>query len=77
MIEEITTTFVVVRIWDLRRLILPISYFIEKPFQNWTRKSADLLGTGFLYADDSEPVEALRQELFRVLQSSQLWDGKT
>ena len=76
-IEEITTTFVVVRIWDFRRLILPISYFIEKPFQNWTRKSADLLGTVFLYADYSVPVEELRQELFRVLQSSQLWDGKT
>jgi small-conductance mechanosensitive channel len=76
-IEEITTTFVVVRIWDLRRLVLPISYFIEKPFQNWTRTSADLLGTVFLYADYSVPVEELRQELLRVLQSSDLWDGKT
>ncbi len=76
-IEEIKTTFVVVRIWDLRRLVLPISYFIEKPFQNWTRKSADLLGTVFLYADYSVPVEELRQELLRVLQSSELWDGKT
>ena len=76
-IEEITTTFVVVRIWDLRRLVLPISYFIEKPFQNWTRNSADLLGTVFLYADYSVPVEELRQELLRVLQSSELWDGKT
>jgi small-conductance mechanosensitive channel len=76
-IEEITTTFVVVRIWDLRRLVLPISYFIEKPFQNWTRKSADLLGTVFLYADYSVPVEEVRQEFLRVLQSSELWDGKT
>lgn len=75
-IEEITTTFVVVRIWDLRRLILPISFFIEKPFQNWTRKSADLLGTVFLYADYSVPVEEVRQELHRVLQSTELWDGK-
>jgi Mechanosensitive ion channel len=76
-IEEITTTFVVVRIWDLRRLVLPISYFIEKPFQNWTRRSADLLGTVFLYADYSVPVEEVRQELHRVLTSSELWDGKT
>jgi Mechanosensitive ion channel len=76
-VEEITTTFVVVRIWDLRRLVLPISYFIEKPFQNWTRKSADLLGTVFLYTDYSVPVEEVRQELLRILQSSQLWDGKT
>jgi small-conductance mechanosensitive channel len=75
-IEEITTTFVVVRIWDLRRLVLPISYFIEKPFQNWTRKSADLLGTVFLYTDYSVPVEEIRQELHRVLEDSKLWDGK-
>jgi len=75
-IEEITTTFVVVRIWDLRRLVLPISYFIEKPFQNWTRKSADLLGTVFLYTDYSVPVEEIRQELHRILLASKLWDGK-
>ena len=75
-IEEITTTFVVVRIWDLRRLILPISYFIEKPFQNWTRKSADLLGTVFLHADYSVPVEEVRQELHRILRSTELWDGR-
>ena len=56
-IEEITLTYVVVKIWDLRRLILPISYFIEKPFQNWTRVSADLLGTVYLYVDYSVPVE--------------------
>lgn len=75
-IEEITTTFVVVRIWDLRRLVLPISYFIEKPFQNWTRKSADLLGTVFLYSDYTLPVDELRSELHRVLQKTELWDGK-
>jgi hypothetical protein len=75
-IEEITTTFVVVRIWDLRRLVVPISYFIEKPFQNWTRRSADLLGTVFLYTDYSIPVEDVRQELQRVLASSNMWDGK-
>jgi small-conductance mechanosensitive channel len=75
-IEEITTTYVVVRIWDLRRLIVPLSYFIEKPFQNWTRKTADLLGTVFLYTDYTIPVEEVRQEFHRVLESSNLWDGK-
>ena len=75
-IEEITATYVVVRIWDLRRLVLPIIYFTEKPFQNWTRTSADLLGTVFLYVDYTVPVEAIRQELHRVLQDSSFWDGK-
>ncbi len=75
-IEEITLTYVVMRIWDLRRLIIPISYFIEKPFQNWTRISADLLGTVYLYADYTIPVEAVRQELFRILEKSEYWDGK-
>ena len=75
-IEEITLTYVVMRIWDLRRLIIPISYFIEKPFQNWTRISADLLGTVYLYADYTIPVEAVREELFRILEKSDYWDGK-
>jgi hypothetical protein len=75
-IEEITMTYVVVRIWDLRRLILPISYFIDKPFQNWTRNAADLLGTVFLYVDYTIPVDEVREELHRILQSTQLWDGK-
>jgi small-conductance mechanosensitive channel len=75
-IEEITLTYVVVRVWDLRRLVLPITYFIEKPFQNWTRTSADILGTVFLYVDYDVPVDALRQELTRILESSPLWDRK-
>lgn len=75
-IEEITSTYVVVRIWDLRRLILPITYFTEKPFQNWTRTSADLIGTVYLYADYSIPVEEVRQELYRIVKNSELWDGK-
>ena len=75
-IEEITLTYVVVRIWDLRRLIVPITYFLEKPFQNWTRVSADLLGTVFLYADYTVPMQAVRDELQRILQGSELWDGK-
>ena len=75
-IEEINLLFVVVRIWDLRRLVVPITYFIEKPFQNWTRASADLLGSVFLYTDYTVPLDALRQELDRVLEDSKLWDRK-
>ncbi len=76
-IEEIGTTYVVVRIWDLRRLVVPLSYFIDHPFQNWTRTSADLLGTVYVYADYSVPVEEVRQELHRILETSGCWDGKT
>lgn len=75
-IEEITLTYVVVKIWDLRRLILPATYFLEKPFQNWTRTTADLLGTVYVYADYTIPVEPIRQELERILQDSGIWDGK-
>ncbi len=75
-IEEITLTYVVVKIWDMRRLIVPITYFIEKPFQNWTRVSADLLGTVYIYVDYTVPVEAVRAELQKILKDSQLWDGK-
>lgn len=75
-IEEITLTYVVVRIWDERRLVVPISHFIEKPFQNWTRVSADLLGTVFLHVDYRVPVDALREELKRVVEASPHWDGR-
>lgn len=75
-IEEITLTYVVIRIWDLRRLVVPISYFIEKPFQNWTRTSAALLGTVFIYADYTIPVDRVREELDRLLHQSSNWDGK-
>jgi small-conductance mechanosensitive channel len=75
-IESIGTTYVVVRIWDLRRLVLPLSYFIERPFQNWTRVTADLLGTVFLYTDYTVPVDTVRAELHRILESSGMWDGK-
>jgi small-conductance mechanosensitive channel len=76
LIEKITLTFVVVRVWDLRRLVVPISYFLEKPFQNWTRTSADLLGTVFIYADYTVPVKEVRNELTRILQNSPQWDKK-
>ncbi|MEA3368972.1 MAG: mechanosensitive ion channel [Candidatus Ratteibacteria bacterium] len=75
-IEEITLTYVVVRIWDLRRLVIPISHFIEKPFQNWTRISADILGSVFIYADYTVPVKEMRSELTRILEKSPHWDKK-
>ncbi len=75
-IEEIGTTFVVVRIWDLRRLVVPLSHFIEKPFQNWTRQTADILGTIFVYADYTVPVGAVRDKLQEIVKASDLWDGK-
>ena len=75
-IEEINLTYVVVRIWDKRRLILPTTYFIEKPFQNWTRVSADILGTVFIYTDYTVPIDKLREELTRLLKSDKNWDGK-
>jgi small-conductance mechanosensitive channel len=75
-VEEITLTYVVVGIWDQRKLILPINYFIEKPFQNWTRTGAAILGTTFLYLDYTAPVEALRQEFFRLLEDNPLWDQR-
>jgi small-conductance mechanosensitive channel len=76
-IEEINTTYVVVRLWDLRRLIVPLSYFIEKPFQNWTRTTANLLATVLIYADYTAPIQELREELHRILESTELWDKKT
>lgn len=76
-VEEIGTTYVVVRTWDQRRLIVPLSHFIERPFQNWTRSVTDLLGTVFLHTDYTVPVEEVRQELRRLLEASDLWDGKT
>jgi len=75
-IEEITLTYVVVCIWDLRRLVLPITYFLEKPFQNWTRASADVLGTVTLHCDYRVPVAAVRSELQSILAGNELWDGK-
>lgn len=75
-IEEINLTYVVVKIWDKRRLILPTTYFIDQPFQNWTKTSADILGTVFLYTDYKVPFQALRDELTRILNETDLWDGE-
>jgi hypothetical protein len=75
-IEEIRTTYVIVRVWDQRRLMLPLSYFIEKPFQNWTRRTSDLLATVVLYVDYGAPVQELREHFHAILKESHLWDGK-
>lgn len=75
-IEEITLTYVVVRIWDQRRLIIPINYFIERPFQNWTRTTAELLGTVYIYTDYTVPLSEVREELHRILEDSELWDKR-
>ena len=75
-IEEITLTYVVVQLWDQRRLIVPITWFIDRPFQNWSRTSAELLGTVFFYTDYTVNPETLRHELERVVASTPLWDGR-
>lgn len=75
-VEEIALTYVVVRIWDERRLVVPIAHFIEKPFQNWTRTNSELLGSVFLYVDYGVSMERLRDELTRILKASPLWDGR-
>jgi|UPI000308AA0D small-conductance mechanosensitive channel len=76
-IEEINLTYVVVRIWDLRRLVLPITYFTENAFQNWTRNNAQILGSVFLYLDYSMPLEPLRKHFEKVLSETKLWDQQT
>lgn len=75
-VEEITGTYVVFRVWDDRRLILPLQWFIEHPFQNWTRTSASLLGTVFLWVDYATPIEGLRDELRRLCAADPDWDGR-
>lgn len=74
-IEQITATFVVVRIWDLRRLVVPLSYFIERPFENWTRETAALLAPVLLYLDYTAPVEAIRKKVDEIVEQTKLWDG--
>ncbi|WP_018616322.1 mechanosensitive ion channel family protein [Segetibacter koreensis] len=75
-VEEITMTYVVLSVWDQRRLILPINYFIEKPFQNWTRNTAEILGTVFLYLDYSAPFDEIKKEFNRLLEHTDLWDKR-
>ena len=75
-VEEITATYVVVKIWDERRLIVPFKRFIEQPFQNWTRKTADIIGTVLVHCDYSVPVEEVRAELKRLCEASDKWDKR-
>jgi small-conductance mechanosensitive channel len=76
-VDEITLTYVVLKLWDKRNLVIPINYFIEKPFQNWTRTNATLIGTVFIYLDYSVPIHALREEVSRLLEHTPLWDKET
>src|SRR5262245_30312458 len=75
-VEEITSTYVVIRLWDLRRLIVPLAYFIEKPFQNWTRESTSLVGAVSLHVDYTAPVERIREKVIEIVKASRLWDGQ-
>jgi small-conductance mechanosensitive channel len=75
-IEEITSTYVVVRLWDFRRMIVPLTYFIEKPFQNWTRESSALIGTVLIYVDYRAPVGAIRAKAEEIVRASNRWDGR-
>ncbi len=77
VVEEITLTYVVVRLGDLRRLVLPVNTFLEKPFENWSRVSTEMIGEVLLYLDYSLPVDAVRRELERVLEASPNWDRNT
>lgn len=73
-VEEITGTYVVIKIWDWRRLVVPLSYFLEKPFQNWTRQSTDLIGAVMLWVDYTVPVSRVRTRLEEIVKDSKLWD---
>ncbi len=74
-VEEITLSYLVVRLWDYRRLVVPVSYFVNKPFENWTRKDPGLLASVVLYLDHATPVDALRAALHERLRDNPLWDG--
>ncbi len=76
-IEEVTLTYVVVKLWDERRLIVPMTRFLEQPFQNWTKVGTQLHGTVMLYADWTLPMAALRKELDVLLEGNPKWDGRT
>ncbi|MBF6597199.1 MAG: mechanosensitive ion channel [Fermentimonas sp.] len=75
-IEEINITYAVVKIWDQRRLIVPIEYFLNNPVQNWTRSESEILGTAMLYVSYDLPVDPLREELARLVKDNPNWDGR-
>ncbi len=75
-VEEITGSFVVMRIWDERRLVIPLQWFIENPFENWTRRSSQILGTAFFHFDYTMPVDAIRAQVKRIVEAASEWDGR-
>ncbi|HEY6024872.1 MAG TPA: mechanosensitive ion channel family protein [Pseudolabrys sp.] len=75
-IEEITSTYVVVKLWDWRRMVVPLTYFIEKPFQNWTRETSALIGTVMVYVDYGAPVDIIRKKFNEILKQSDKWDER-
>jgi small-conductance mechanosensitive channel len=75
-IEEISSTYVVVQLWDWRRLILPLNYFLEKPFQNWSRESSSIIGTVIIYVDYCADVPAIRRKLDEIVKVIPLWDQR-
>ncbi len=75
-VEEITGTYVSIRIWDQRRLIVPLQWFIENPFTNWTRNSSHIIGTVFFYVDYRMPLAPMREALERILEHAPEWDGR-
>src|SRR6185312_4534744 len=75
-VEEIGSTYVVLRLWDLRRMIVPLTYFIEKPFQNWTRESSTLIGTVLMQVDYRAPVGVIRKKAEEIVRASNRWDGR-
>jgi small-conductance mechanosensitive channel len=74
-VEDIASTYVVIRLWDWRRMVVPLSYFIEKPFQNWTRDTASLIGVIALHVDYRADVPRIRHWLEEAVKESKLWDG--
>ncbi|MPZ34279.1 MAG: mechanosensitive ion channel [Rhodospirillales bacterium] len=73
--EEITGAYVVLKVWDWRRLVVPLSYFLEKPFQNWTLQGTDLIGSVFLWVDYTVPVADVRSKLEDIVRTTRLWSG--
>ena len=75
-VEEMSSTYVVIRLWDLRRLVVPLSYFLENPFENWTRITSSIIGTVLLYVDYTADIERIRSKLNEILKNAKDWDGR-
>jgi small-conductance mechanosensitive channel len=75
-VEEFNSSYVVIKLWDLRRMVVPLSYFMEKPFQNWTRSSTQIFGSVAFHLDYSAPIERIREKATQIVERSKLWDGR-